>query len=252
MPVFPKGSQCVALLALVGAGFGTSKANADIPALALNWWVNGDLVYGGLPSGTALPNGMFSFAGGYTDWGPPQGQGPGTGAQLTWSLTADPDPLISGNLTVFNPFNSTIDVVLQVILPIAPSLTPASALSGSAAIGLTTDAGGGELHSLLGTPVWQGLIDGAAVGASASMFFADHSQLHGGFGSSGVSSDFGLPSAVLGPAALASIGITISFSITPLDQASITSVFFAGAIPGPGALMVIVAGLVTLRRRRRA
>ncbi len=249
MPVFPRGSKFVAL-ALLAAACGTAKVNADIPALELSWWVNGDLVYAGTPTGSALGNGMFSFSGGFTDWGP-GGPGPGTGASLSWSLTADPDPLISGNLTVFNPFNTPIDVVLQVLLPIAPTLTPASALSGSAALGLTTDGGGGELASLPGTPVWQGLVDGAAVGPSASLFFDPHSQLHGGFGSSGASDDFGLPVSILGPAVLNTIGIRISFSITPNDQASITSVFFAGAIPGPGALVVMAAGLVCIRSRRR-
>ena len=53
-----------------------------------------------------------------------------------------------------------------------------------------------------------------------------------------------------GPAALDSIGIRITFSLTPGEQMSFTSVFSV-VVPGPAGLAFLALGAVWTRRRRR-
>jgi hypothetical protein len=227
---------------------GVSSARAGIPALTINWWVNGELVGSWEPVGVDNGNGTYGYSGFRID-DPFFG---GTGATLSYTITGDPDPLLSGNLVVQSPSNQTIETVLEVILPISETFGAGTELAGSAALGLTTDSGGGSLTSIGGFAVWQGILDGIAVGPTASLFFDPFAITHSGSQSSGVSDDFGLDGGMIpGPNAFQSIGIRIGFRLTPNDQASITSVFFV--IPGPGGLVVLVGGLfATGRRRRRA
>ena len=244
MPVFPKRFQCFTLIALITLGVGAKAVNAGIPALEMRWFVNGVLVYDGLPGGTDNGNGTFHYVGGAADT---VGADP-TFATLSWNITGDPDPQISGNLVVENPFMPIIEVVLEVLLPIAPLLPGGTELLGSAGVGLTTDSNGGTVASINGVPIWQALIDGAPV-TGASLFFAPFELSNSGLGSSSSSANFGIPIPVIGPAALDTIGIRISFSVTQNDQVGITSVF--RAVPGPGGLLLLGLGAIGARRRRR-
>jgi hypothetical protein len=54
-----------------------------------------------------------------------------------------------------------------------------------------------------------------------------------------------------GPAALATIGITIDFTLTPGDSATFTSVFVVESIPEPGTGLMVGLGLIALAARRR-
>ena len=223
-------------------GVGLSTANAGIPALQVNWWVNGILVNNLLPLGTDNGNGTFGYSGFDVDFF--------TGVQMNFSLTGDPDPLLSGNMSISNPNMPSVDVVMEVILPIDVALA-FTELAGSAAVGLTTNSDGGALDSLTGTPVWRGLLDGIPVGNDASLFFDPFNITISGSGSLGDSDNFGLfgPPVTAGPVSQ-SIGILIGFKLTQNDSASITSVF--NVVPGPGGLAVLACGLFVRRRRRRA
>ncbi len=172
-----------------------------------------------------------------------------SGVTLNYSLTGDPDPLITGNLTVENPFLPTVDITLVVMLPILPQLGLGSEMQGSAAVGLTTDAGGGSLSTFGGKPLWQGLLDGTPAGNAASLFFDPFALTNSTIGSSSSSGNFGVPFPVVGPPVLNSIGIEINFSLTQLDQASITSVF--NVVPAPGVVGLLAVGALGVRRRRR-
>ena len=64
--------------------------------------------------------------------------------------------------------------------------------------------------------------------------------------------DFGVPVWVASTQAVdTSIGIRLSFDLTPGDSASFTAIFEVQPIPGPGALPLLVFGLLRGRRRRR-
>ncbi len=242
MRLFPKRVQCFALITLVTLGVGVQAAQAGIPALEVRWWINDNLVYDGTPGGSDNGNGTYHYVGGFVD------TVSGTFATLAWDITGDPDPQIAGNLVVENPFMPVIDVVLEVVLPIFPTLPGGTELLGSAGIGLTTDSGGGTVASIGGAPVWQGLIDGAPIN-SAALFFPPFELSNSGLGSSSSSANFGIPVPVVGPPALDTIGIRISFSVTQNDQVGVTSVF--RVTPAPGGLLLLGLGAIGARRRRR-
>ena len=176
---------------------------------------------------------------------------------LGYNLNGKPDPgvglsnnvLISGNLAVENLFTNNIGVQLLVELPVASSF-PGSDMGGSAAIGLTTNGDGGSLASV-GVPVWQALTDGTPVGPVASLFFDPFALTNSGFGSNSTSGNFGIPVPINGGPINSTIGIDINFSLTPADQASITSVVNAVPVPGPAGLALLAAAGLVIRRRRR-
>ncbi len=230
-----------ALGAVLALGLGVAPADAGIiPALSIDWWVNGTYAGKISPSGVANGNGTYSYSGLELD--------ELTGVSLNYTLTGDPDPLLSGGLVVQNPNLPLVNIVMVVQLPISVNFSQTE-LAGSAAVGLTTNSDGGELNSIGGEPVWQGLLDGVAVGPSASLFFDPFEISHSGSQSTGASGNFGLPNAVVGGSVSQTIGIRIAFSLTQNDQASITSVF--NVVPGPGGLAVLACGLLFSRRRRR-
>lgn len=244
MPFFPSPIRRFAVAASLLIGFGASTVSAGLidPELKIEWWVNSAYV------GELAPNGVFDST---HQWWHYNGFASdlNTGVNLNFDLNADADPLISGNLTVENPFLPVVNVKLVVTLPVAPTLPNGSLMQGSAAVGLTTE-GGGSLSTLAGKPLWRGMIDGSAVGPSASLFFDPFALTNASTGSSGTSGNFGAPFMVPGPAVLSSIGIEINFSITQNDQGSFTSVFYV--IPAPGAIALLgFGGLIGTGRRRR-
>jgi len=254
MPLFSKRVQLTAVAAFLAFAIGAPAANASID-LQLRWWIDGSVAGTYTVSGNDLGNGMFNFNGNYIYLNP---FNPFEVIELGVNLNGKPDAaagastnlLISGNLAVENLFLNTVDVQLEVLLPVA-SGGPATLAAGSAAIGLTTTADGGSLQSLANIAVWRGLLDGSPVGPSASLFFDPFDMTHTGLGSSSANSNFGLPGGIAAGAVASSIGIDINFSLTSLDQASITSVFNVVPVPGPGGLVVFAAAGLVMRRRRR-
>ena len=255
MPFPTRRTQGLGLVALGAFFVGAPSANAAM--VQLNWWVEGELAGSYALTADDSANGMFNFAGTLQYLNP---QNPFELISLDYNLNGKPfvyngffdGVLVSGNLAVENQFNSDVDITLEVVMPIFPSISQGSLIGGSVAVGLTTDSGGGDLSSLAGTPVWQATADGVAIGLEASLLF-DPFLLHNeGLGSSSTDANFGFPDAIGGPSITDSIGIDINFNITSLDQASFTSVFSAVPIPAPGGLAVLGLAALGLRRRRRA
>ncbi len=230
--------QHAALAASAVAAMCVTTGMAAGPDLEFIWEVDGVVVDNFSQSGTDLGGGLFNYQGDLIDnngaWG------------LSWNLNGKPDPLLSGNVTVENFTNDTINFALTVILPTIS--LPDTLIGGSASIGLTTDSGGGTLGTVDDNPLWTVLMDGVAV---ESLFDAPYSLSNAGLGSVGDAQAFGMPiPSQDGPALNSDIAIRIEFSLTGNDQFSITSVF-AALIPGPGALALFgMAGLAGRRRRR--
>jgi hypothetical protein len=255
MPLFSRRVQSIVVAAFLAFAISAPAANAS-SHLQLRWWIDGSVAGQYSIVGSDMGNGMFNYAGTF-DYSNP--------LELTETVTltvnidgtpnggagADTSVLMSGNLAVENLFSGAVDVGIEVILPIGQPM-PGSLLDGSATMGLTADDGGGTLASLPDThAVWQGLADGSPVGPEAAMFYSPFQLVQPGFGSNFANGEFGMPDPILGPAIANSIGIDISFSLTTLDQVSITSVLNVVPIPGPGGLVMLAAvGLVTRRRRR--
>jgi hypothetical protein len=232
------------LCAVAAFGLSLSSAQAGIqdPGLSIFWSIDG------ATTGTINPVGVYNPQTGFWNYDSGGFLDLANGVQLTFNLGGDPDPQLSGNLAVSNPALPVVSIVLVITLPIAPALPLPTQMLGSAAVGLTTDAGGGTLGIVPGVPVWQGLIDGSPV-AGTELLTGSLPLSLPGLGSTGANGNFGIPAMIGGPPALASIGIKIAFSLTQFDQASMTSTF--RVIPGPGALAVLGIGVLGLRRRRR-
>ena len=230
-----RARSLVAVASIAVIGIGVSSTHAGFPALNVQWKLDGNTVLNDLPIGA--PNGM----GGYRYLG-----GHSVGAvSMAYSLVGIPDPTISGNFTLENFSLATVEVELLVTLPITPSVFAPSSLTGSVAVGMTADDDGGTLTALPGIAFWQALIDGTAVGGATDLL-PSLLLTRPDFGSLEASDGFvQLP----GPAALTEIGILVTFSLTPGEQMSFTSVF--NVVPAPGGLVVFALATVVFRRRRR-
>ncbi len=204
---------------VAGGARGGQDGSAD-PGLAIRWWVNGELVGASNPAGFQAGNGVWLYQG--TGWDP------ASGIALSFSIAADPDPFVSVGLAVENSGAQPGEVAFSIVLPVSPEIPDASLVSGSAAIGLTTDSAGGSVSTIGKDPLWQGLLDGTPF---QGLFGAPFSLEHEALGGSGSSGAFGLPDPVPGPPVLEEISVSVGFRLTPNDQASLTSVFFVVAEP---------------------
>jgi len=244
MPAFLTRVRSLVLGAVAALGVSAGAANAGIqdPGLTIFWSVYGT------SNGTLQPIGIYNPGNGtwsYND----ANVDLASGVTLTFNLNGDPDPQISGGLTVTNPALPVVSVILVITLPIAPALGGPTQMLGSAGAGLTA-IGGGSMLQKLGIPVWQGMIDGSAVAGTELFSPAWAGLTVVGTGSTGESDNFGIPVPLAGPGVVTSIGIKIAFSLTQFDQASMTSLFRV-VVPAPGVLALLGVGALGLRRRRR-
>ena len=168
----------------------------------------------------------------------------------SWSMNFDSDPVISGITAVTNNGPVTQQFTLLFVLPIAP-IPGGTLVGGSVQGGVTDNTGdGATLSTVLGSSFYTALIDGAPVDT-----LYDHltTVTAGSFLSANLASlAFGVPiPSQPGPAALATIGIRLDFTLTPGDSASFTSNFVV-VVPEPSTalLMGLGLGLMALRRRQ--
>ncbi|MCH8150802.1 MAG: hypothetical protein IH830_00330 [Planctomycetes bacterium] len=225
-----------------------------IPALQMDLEYDGatPFLWNPNPSGVDIGNGLFNFVGSFTD----------IFGYLTveWNLIVSPSTtfgtaLITGNYTVENHTDSTHDFVVGVTLPVAPA-PGAQLMGGALTIALQANGDGGAIMSIPddpgnpngpGSPVWQAQIDGVSV---QDLFQHQFELSITGAGGIATSGNFGTPiPSAPAPAVLGSIGIKTAFSLTSLDQASMTSSF--QVTPAPGGLALLAIGLLTGRGRRR-
>ncbi len=225
------------LAAVVVVGCGAPAVQAGFPPLEVQWILDGSVVLDDLPFGVPSGTGGFRYDGGGT-----------FGAvSMSYSLVGTPDPRISSSFALQNFSLATVEVVLQVTLPISPALLDSTSLTGSVAVGMTADDDGGTLAALAGIPFWQGLLDGIPVGGATDLLIGLNILIAGPGSPDGAEEGF---FQVAGPSVLETIGIRISFSLTPGEQVSFTSVF--DVVPGPGGLAVVLFAAVLTRRRRRS
>ncbi len=228
--------RCALVIAPLAIALCTSSAIAGVPALEVRWTLDGNVVLTELPDGVP-GNGGFRYNGG-ASFG---------SVIMGYSLFGDPDPLVSGSFTLENMSDQTVEVELQVTLPILPSLPGFTVMTGSVAVGMTADTDGGTLAALDGIAFWQAMIDGTPVGGATALL-SDLEMIRVGPGSPpGQSAGFG---GIDGPSALDSIGVRITFSLTAGEQMSFTSVFHV-VVPGPGGLVLLAFGALMTRRRSR-
>jgi len=171
------------------------------------------------------------------------------GYEMTVHFVIDPDPTIFGNVAIRNTLATTQEYTLTFPLPVSPSFN-SSLLSGSVGLTTTADATAATVAALPGDAIYSALIDGAS--APSRMLLKDPFSLSAGAGLSNTASDsFGIPVPLSDGPVNAEIGIKFHFTVTPGDQAGITSQFTANPVPEPTALLGLAIGGLVLARRRK-
>ena len=202
------------------------------PGLTITWQTNDAESVTFEPAGYFNPNsGWWSYTGFAID--------PGTGVTINYYLNANvaveevplfatsAGTLVTGNVTIENPSLQT--VVQRVTITVPSTEMQAGAVAGaSAAIGLTTDQGGGSIKALPDGAVWTGLVDGGGAFAAFPYPFV----LGSNCGIIGCPNSYTLFFPEPAPPVTASVGIKLEFELTQLDQASITSVFIVATLLG--------------------
>ncbi len=124
--------------------------------------------------------------------------------------------------------------------PAAP--TKASAVSARSGTATIANAGG--------APLFDGLIDGGSALSIITSPYSFSAPFAGGT-SNIPATNVGLPGPTIpGPAALSTIGINHTFTLTPGDTVALTSFFIVVPEPASLGLMACGAVLIGLRRQR--
>jgi len=243
-------ARCLLLgLAVTAFAAGPAAASPIIPDLAMSVETldpsgTTTLDYGLADVGTCTPNSdgvSGSCSAGYHDLGVFHLQ--------SWSSSYS-DPFVTNLFTVVNTsaFSQIYDVT--VTLPLGSAVGPQTNMSGSVGLTVTNNNDASATIADTGSAIYQALIDGSPV---QSLFSPSSSVFCPPTGSAPFctktnSADFGImPNPpVLGPQANSSIAIHIRFSLTPGDQAGVTSVFNIDPVPEPMTMVMVGLGLLGL------
>ena len=227
----------MALLATVLTG---SVASAQlVPTLQIN--CGGQIWNSGAPGTmnvTPNPTGGYNFTGSWS----------GSLWSGEWSGWFDSDPQVNFAIATTNNSGVTQTFISTLIVPTALAIPAPSTVFGGTSVTITGN-GPATVAAVPGDFVYRALVGGVPVGAPLDLLGPPFS----------LATLTGLPNATgpinVGPApgpalaAIDTIGIRHSFSLTAAGTATGNSAFII--IPAPASMLLLVGGALGLTRRRR-
>ena len=168
------------------------------------------------------------------------------GWSLEGTIAGDADPLVTNNLVLRNMMSTPQTYLITQLIGISPAITPTSLTSGSIGGSITdNNNNGATLTTTSGTALYTSLIDGSVFVPLLNDPFSVNAVAGGSQAFPLAGGNFGLPGPSFpGPAANSTIGIQLSFTLTPGDSVSFTSNF--QVVPIPAAAWLFGSGLIGL------
>ena len=246
-----KALGCVAALYFIGSATVAQAQDAELPfapilTIGTTPLLNDQVISNADGSFTLLGNQQGGLLDGKPVW------------DLTWDLTLNQDPSITGTVTLVNLTTVTRPFNLAFSLPITPAFSPS--LFGGSIDASLVDANGDKSAAIapiaISPSIYRGTIDSIT---QLSLLAGNVSCSGSNPGCIATASDeFGLlPGPVptlAGPAVNSAIGIFLNFSMTPGDRVTFTTRFVVeppSAVPLPAGLPLLLSGLGALALRRR-
>jgi hypothetical protein len=167
----------------------------------------------------------------------------------SWDSTFDPDPFVTNNFVVVNNSAVTQTFTVSVSSPVMPAFLTSSLVQSNVILTINDDDGvGGAQVDSSGTSVYEAFVNGSSALTFLDDPFSNSCTSPFDCTFNGTSAD-AITSQAFGPVSATSIGITITFDLSPGDSATVQSRF--EIVPEPAALGLLALGLVATALARR-
>jgi hypothetical protein len=239
---------CVSALYFIGSATVAQAQDAELPFVPVltignTALINDNVIANADGSFTVLGNQQGGLVNGQPIW------------DLTWDLTLNQDPSISGSLVLTNLTTTTRNFNMAFSLPVTPAFSPS--LFGGFITATVTDANGNLTASMtpiaISPSIYRGTIDGTTVLSLLGASITCTGTLAGCSATS--TDDLGVPGPTLaGPAVNSAIGIFLNFSLSAGDRVAFNTNFVVEpppSVPLPAALPLLLSGLGAMAIRRR-